>query len=120
MTEAEAEAEAKRQWLLERRAKRAARREKQRAANVGRAKKMHKARLAHERELAGQGLSSEEEQEQAPEQQEGRPEFHVGCSGWFYWHWRDQFYPPGTPSNRWFEHYAKQFKTVELNAPFYS
>ncbi|HEX8697927.1 MAG TPA: DUF72 domain-containing protein [Myxococcaceae bacterium] len=116
MTEAEAEAEAKRQWLLERRARRAERREKQRAANIGRAEKMHKARLAYEREQAGQGVSSLEEEAA----ETGGPEFHVGCSGWFYWHWRDQFYPPGTPNNQWFDHYARHFKTVELNAPFYS
>jgi uncharacterized protein YecE (DUF72 family) len=46
--------------------------------------------------------------------------FNVGCSGWFYWHWRRTFYPPALPTNQWFEHYAKYFKTVELNAPFYS
>lgn len=44
----------------------------------------------------------------------------VGCSGWFYWHWRERFYPKGTPTSRWFEHYSKTFQTVELNAPFYS
>jgi len=44
----------------------------------------------------------------------------VGCSGWFYWHWRDQFYPPGLPGTKWFAHYASKFRTVELNAPFYS
>ena len=44
---------------------------------------------------------------------------HIGCSGWFYWHWRDTFYPPGVPTHKWFAHYAKKFKTVELNAPFY-
>lgn len=44
----------------------------------------------------------------------------VGCSGWYYWHWRDCFYPSNLPSSRWFDHYASQFDTVELNAPFYS
>jgi uncharacterized protein YecE (DUF72 family) len=44
---------------------------------------------------------------------------HLGCSGWFYWHWRETFYPPGVPTHKWFAHYAKRFKTVELNAPFY-
>jgi uncharacterized protein YecE (DUF72 family) len=47
-------------------------------------------------------------------------QYHVGCSGWFYWHWRGAFYPEDLPSSRWFEHYARHFKTVELNAPFYS
>ncbi|HLL02520.1 MAG TPA: DUF72 domain-containing protein [Myxococcaceae bacterium] len=111
--------EEERQRILERRARRQARREKQRAANVGRAKRMHEARLAYEREQAASGSADDAPVgTSAPEG--GRPEFHVGCSGWFYWHWRDTFYPPGTPSNRWFEHYATQFRTVELNAPFYS
>jgi uncharacterized protein YecE (DUF72 family) len=47
------------------------------------------------------------------------PKIHIGSSGWFYWHWRDSFYPPGVPTHKWFAHYAKKFKTVELNAPFY-
>jgi len=43
----------------------------------------------------------------------------VGCSGWYYWHWRGTFYPDA-PSDCWFAHYADRFRTVELNAPFYS
>jgi uncharacterized protein YecE (DUF72 family) len=48
------------------------------------------------------------------------PVCHIGCSGWFYWGWRGKFYPLAVPTHRWFAHYAKHFKTVELNAPFYS
>jgi uncharacterized protein YecE (DUF72 family) len=44
----------------------------------------------------------------------------VGCSGWFYWHWRGGFYANDLPTRAWFGHYAGHFKTVELNAPFYS
>lgn len=44
---------------------------------------------------------------------------HVGCSGWVYRHWRGIFYPEGLPQKRWFEHYAAQFDTVEINASFY-
>ena len=44
----------------------------------------------------------------------------VGCSGWFYWHWRQTFYPDHLPTNDWFAHYVANFRTVELNAPFYS
>jgi uncharacterized protein YecE (DUF72 family) len=44
---------------------------------------------------------------------------HVGCSGWVYRHWRGQFYPEGLPQKRWFEHYAAEFDTVEINASFY-
>lgn len=43
----------------------------------------------------------------------------VGCSGWYYWHWKATVYPAGLPSSRWFEHYQSVFDTVELNAPFY-
>ena len=49
-----------------------------------------------------------------------RMEIHVGTSGWFYWHWKGQFYPEKIPTHHWFKHYTKNFKTVELNAPFYS
>ena len=48
------------------------------------------------------------------------PVAHVGCSGWYYWHWGGAFYPERLPSSGWFEHYSKHFDTVELNAPFYS
>jgi len=98
--------------LEERRAKRQERRDKQRIANVGRAKKMHDARLAYEGDLYREPL--------APSVKTSTPELHIGCSGWFYWHWRDCFYTGGMPTNRWFEHYAKHFNTVELNAPFYA
>jgi uncharacterized protein YecE (DUF72 family) len=46
-------------------------------------------------------------------------EIHVGCSGWFYWHWRGLFYPQDGSTRDWFAHYARTFDTVELNAPFY-
>jgi uncharacterized protein YecE (DUF72 family) len=45
---------------------------------------------------------------------------NVGCSGWFYWHWRGVFYPAEMSTKGWFEHYSANFRTVELNAPFYS
>jgi uncharacterized protein YecE (DUF72 family) len=44
---------------------------------------------------------------------------HVGCSGWVYKHWRDLFYPKGLPQRRWFERYAEEFRTVEINNSFY-
>ncbi|ACB74350.1 protein of unknown function DUF72 [Opitutus terrae PB90-1] len=45
---------------------------------------------------------------------------HIGCSGWFYSHWRGIFYPPQEPTTKlWFGYYANVFRTVELNAPFY-
>ena len=48
-----------------------------------------------------------------------RGDVHVGCSGWVYKHWRGLFYPDGLPQKRWFERYAEEFRTVEINASFY-
>jgi uncharacterized protein YecE (DUF72 family) len=45
---------------------------------------------------------------------------HIGCSGWFYSHWRGIFYPAQEVTTKnWFAYYANVFRTVELNAPFY-
>jgi uncharacterized protein YecE (DUF72 family) len=44
---------------------------------------------------------------------------HVGTSGWNYDHWRGRFYPHDMPDNKWFEHYAGVFRTVEINNTFY-
>lgn len=89
----------------EQKAKREARREKQREQNIIRAQKMHNERMAHT-SLPEQSYSL-------------KKTIYVGCSGWFYWHWKEGFYA-GLPSNEWFDHYMKDFSTVELNAPFYS
>jgi uncharacterized protein YecE (DUF72 family) len=43
----------------------------------------------------------------------------IGCSGWIYRSWKDDFYPPGCPQKRWLESYATRFDTVELNTTFY-
>ncbi|MBA2649062.1 MAG: DUF72 domain-containing protein [Legionella sp.] len=48
------------------------------------------------------------------------PAINVGCSGWFYWHWKGIFYPEDMSTSLWFKHYSDTFETVELNAPFYS
>lgn len=69
---------------------------------------MHQARLAAEK--AGV----------VPQAGKAPPWLNVGCSGWFYWHWRGTFYPEGMPTKDWFGHYAEHFATVELNAPFYA
>jgi uncharacterized protein YecE (DUF72 family) len=42
----------------------------------------------------------------------------VGCSGWNYKAWRDEFYE-GKPARLWLQHYAQQFDTVEVNNTFY-
>jgi uncharacterized protein YecE (DUF72 family) len=88
------------------RERREQRRQKQREGNVGRAEKMHRARLEQPLPFNGQNAI--------------HTDTHIGCSGWFYWDWRKKFYPAGMPTSEWFDHYASRFKTVELNAPFYS
>jgi uncharacterized protein YecE (DUF72 family) len=96
--------------FAQRRAKREARRAEQRRQNTGRAAKMHAARLAFESAPGPLPLVTESV----------LPKLNVGCSGWFYWHWRGEFYPAGIPTSQWFQHYRRHFTTVELNAPFYS
>ena len=100
-------------WLARRQAwreKREARRARQRLENVERAAAMHSARLAAEKTgLAAKAVRKRD-----------KPAVYIGCSGWYYWHWKGLFYPVSIPSSRWFEHYAAKFHTVELNAPFYS
>jgi uncharacterized protein YecE (DUF72 family) len=82
------------------------RREKQRAANVGRATKMHRLRL--------------ERPKAPPATRWAAPKTNVGCSGWFYWKWRRVFYPETLSTGEWFSYYARRFRTVEINASFYS
>src|SRR5471030_887445 len=91
----------------ERRARRQLRREKQRKDNIGRAAKMHAARLKTRSE-AREPLS------------DLKASAYVGCSGWFYWKWRGLFYPTDLPTSDWFGRYSKCFDTVEINASFYS
>ena len=93
--------------IEERRARKAERRIEQRRITVLRAGKMHKARLLAEAAGIAPTASTP-------------PSLNIGCSGWFYWHLRGNFYPTQMPTREWFAHYADHFSTVELNAPFYS
>jgi uncharacterized protein YecE (DUF72 family) len=43
----------------------------------------------------------------------------IGCSGWQYKSWREDFYPKGLGQSRWLRHYAQTFDTVEVNSTFY-
>ncbi|MFD2863835.1 DUF72 domain-containing protein [Mucilaginibacter antarcticus] len=45
--------------------------------------------------------------------------WHVGCSGFHYKHWKGPFYPADIPQRKWFEFYAQNFSTLELNVTFY-
>ena len=50
----------------------------------------------------------------------GVGELRVGTSGYRYRHWRGRFYPEDLPQRGWFDHYARQFDTVEINNTFYN
>ena len=43
----------------------------------------------------------------------------IGTSGYQYDHWKGVFYPGGLPKPKWFEYYASNFSTVEINYTFY-
>jgi uncharacterized protein YecE (DUF72 family) len=43
----------------------------------------------------------------------------VGASGWSYPSWKPGFYPAGTDAGDFLSHYARQFRTVELNTTGY-
>lgn len=92
----------------ERRTRRELRRQKQREDNIGRAAKMHKARLKMKAIYPQPSLLGSD------------ASVFVGCSGWFYWKWRGLFYPADLPTGEWFKHYASHLHTVEINASFYS
>ncbi|WP_197714638.1 DUF72 domain-containing protein [Nitrosomonas supralitoralis] len=95
----------------ERTLRREFRRQKQRLTNIDRAAKMHALRIAYDKENKRTITVSLNEKEH---------KYFIGSSGWFYWHWRNIFYPQDLPMSAWFTYYASKFKTVELNAPFYS
>lgn len=43
----------------------------------------------------------------------------IGTSGFSYKDWIENFYPLDLASNQWLEYYSRNFKTLELNSPFY-
>jgi uncharacterized protein YecE (DUF72 family) len=44
---------------------------------------------------------------------------HIGCSSFNTKDWSGLFYPEELPRSKWFDFYAANFKTYELNATFY-
>lgn len=46
-------------------------------------------------------------------------DWHIGCSGFHYKHWKGTFYPEGLAQTKWFAHYCQFFNTLELNVTFY-
>lgn len=48
-----------------------------------------------------------------------RGRIHIGTSGWHYAHWVGPFYPSCLHSDDFLSHYARSFRTVEINNTFY-
>jgi uncharacterized protein YecE (DUF72 family) len=46
-------------------------------------------------------------------------DYRIGCSGYYYPGWKNDFYPAGTASRNWLAYYSTIFNTVELNGTFY-
>lgn len=46
-------------------------------------------------------------------------ERYIGCSGYYYNHWKGLFYPEKLPKNKWLVYYSEHFNTVEINNTFY-
>jgi uncharacterized protein YecE (DUF72 family) len=45
--------------------------------------------------------------------------WHIGCSGFHYKHWKGSFYPADLAQSKWFGYYCQFFNTLELNVTFY-
>lgn len=45
--------------------------------------------------------------------------YFLGCSGFYYNHWKNLFYPSNLPKSKWLQYYAQSFNTVEINNTFY-
>lgn len=46
-------------------------------------------------------------------------QWHIGCSGFHYKHWKGSFYPEKLAQNKWFDYYCQYFNSLELNVTFY-
>ena len=48
------------------------------------------------------------------------PQIRIGIGGWTYPPWRGTFYPDGLPQSKELEYASRQFRSLEINATFYS
>ena len=48
------------------------------------------------------------------------PQIRIGIGGWTYPPWRKVFYPNDLPQSKELEYASRQFRTLEINATFYS
>src|SRR3712207_3181405 len=47
------------------------------------------------------------------------PHFYLGTSSWTAPSWQGAFYPPGMAAGDFLTHYARHFRTVEIDATWY-
>jgi uncharacterized protein YecE (DUF72 family) len=45
--------------------------------------------------------------------------YFLGCSGFYYNHWRGRFYPEALAKPKWLQYYSEHFNTLEANSTFY-
>ncbi len=48
-----------------------------------------------------------------------KTQYFLGCSGFYYNHWRGTFYPQKLARTQWLQYYSEQFNTLEVNNTFY-
>ena len=46
-------------------------------------------------------------------------DWKIGCSGFAYKEWKEEFYPPKLAQKNWFNFYTQHFNTLELNVTFW-
>jgi len=46
-------------------------------------------------------------------------EYYLGCSGFYYNHWKTTFYPTNLSKTKWLNYYTRFFNTLEVNNTFY-
>jgi uncharacterized protein YecE (DUF72 family) len=45
--------------------------------------------------------------------------YYLGCSGFYYNHWKGTFYPQNLAKTKWLNYYTGFFNTLEVNNTFY-
>ncbi len=46
-------------------------------------------------------------------------DYYLGCSGFYYNHWKGTFYPQNLTKTKWLNYYTRIFNTLEVNNTFY-
>lgn len=46
-------------------------------------------------------------------------QYYLGCSGFYYNHWKSLFYPDKLTKTKWLRYFSQNFNTLEANSTFY-